>query len=77
MPSTVQCKGVKVSHLPTVERDGLVWIWPGDAEPAEVPTNTLPPGSFTLHSEIEVRASLTQPLMHRSSGHSQLRCILL
>lgn len=57
MPSTVQCKGVKVTHLPTVERDGLVWIWPGDAEPVEVPNNTLPPGSFTLHSEIEVSSN--------------------
>jgi chlorophyllide a oxygenase len=57
MPSTVQCKGVKVSHLQTVERDGLVWIWPGDGKPVDVPSNTLPPGSFTLHSEIEVRTS--------------------
>lgn len=55
MPSTNACRGVQVSHLPTVERDGFVWVWPGDAEPVAVPDNTLPPSGFTLHSEIEVR----------------------
>lgn len=63
MPSTVQCRGVEVAHLPTVERDGFIWVWPGDAEPVEVPDNTLPPSGFTLHSEIEVEVPVEHGLL--------------
>lgn len=59
MPSTVMCKGVKVAHLPTVEEDGWVWVWGGDAEPVNIPRTTLPPSNFVLHSEIEVRPAAT------------------
>lgn len=36
MPSTVHCRGVAVSALPCVEKDGFVWVWPGEEEPGEV-----------------------------------------
>lgn len=36
MPSTVQCRGVRVAALPCVEKDGFVWVWPGYGEPSEV-----------------------------------------
>lgn len=36
MPSTAFCKNVSVAALPCVEKDGFVWIWPGEAEPTGV-----------------------------------------
>lgn len=36
MPSTIHCRGVRVAALPCVERDGFVWVWPGEGEPGEV-----------------------------------------
>lgn len=36
MPSTPFCKGVGVVSLPCVEKDGFVWVWPGDKQPGEV-----------------------------------------
>ena len=55
MPSTVQCKGIQVAHLPVEEKDGFVWVWPGGAAPVPVPDSSAPPAGFTLHAEIEVR----------------------
>eukprot|EP00803_Ostreobium_quekettii_P011564 evm.model.scf_130EXC.7 EVM.evm.TU.scf_130EXC.7 scf_130EXC:107232-111908(-) len=62
-PSTVT--GRSTSHLgvlslPVAERDGLIWVWPGDAEPTEVPDYTLPPKEYGIHAEIEV----TVPVEH-------------
>jgi phenylpropionate dioxygenase-like ring-hydroxylating dioxygenase large terminal subunit len=36
MPSTRLCKGVGVKALKCVEKDGFVWVFPGDGEPPEV-----------------------------------------
>lgn len=36
MPSTVHCRGVHVAALPCVEKDGFLWVWPGEDEPGEV-----------------------------------------
>lgn len=77
MPSTVQCRGVEVAHLPTVERDGFVWVWPGDAEPVAVPDNTLPPSGFTLHSEIEVWTCFCLARLPKSWGSFRSYCITL
>ena len=30
------CRNVAVAALPCIEKDGFVWIWPGEAEPSEV-----------------------------------------
>jgi chlorophyllide a oxygenase len=70
MPSTVFCKGIEVAHLPTVEQDGFVWVWPGDSQPVAIPENTLPPKHFTLHAEIEVCQQLNQTFC----GHFTCTC---
>lgn len=36
MPSTAFCRNVAVAALPCSERDGLIWVWPGDGVPPEV-----------------------------------------
>jgi phenylpropionate dioxygenase-like ring-hydroxylating dioxygenase large terminal subunit len=36
MPSTPHCRNVGVSALPCAEKDGFIWVWPGDGLPAEV-----------------------------------------
>lgn len=36
MPSTAQRKGVVLDSLTVSERDGFVWVWPGDGIPTEV-----------------------------------------
>ena len=36
MPSTTHCPNVAVSALPCVEKDGFVWVWPGEGEPPQV-----------------------------------------
>lgn len=36
MPSTTFCRNVAVTALPVAEKDGFVWVWPGDAMPGEV-----------------------------------------
>ena len=54
MPSTVHCRGVRVSALPCVEKDGFVWVWPGEAAPGEVPATTMPPEGYDIHAEIEL-----------------------
>jgi nitrite reductase/ring-hydroxylating ferredoxin subunit len=54
MPSTVHCRGVHVAALPCVEKDGFVWVWPGEDEPGEVPATTLPPPGYDIHAEIAI-----------------------
>lgn len=36
MPSTSICRNVGVAALPCVEKDGFVWVYPGDGLPPEV-----------------------------------------
>jgi phenylpropionate dioxygenase-like ring-hydroxylating dioxygenase large terminal subunit len=36
MPSTLMCRNVAVSALPCVEKDGFIWVWPGEGVPPEV-----------------------------------------
>lgn len=36
MPSTVLCRNVSVAALPCVEKDGFIWVWPGEGVPPEV-----------------------------------------
>jgi hypothetical protein len=52
MPSTVHCRNIGVAALPTAEKDGFVWVWPGDDVPGDVPEFTRPPEGYTVHSEV-------------------------
>ena len=64
MPSTVHCRGVHVAALPCVEKDGFVWVWPGEDEPGEVPATTLPPPGYDIHAEIAIDV----PVEHGGGG---------
>lgn len=53
MPSTAQCKNVAVAALPCAEKDGFVWVWPGDGvPPPQLPDFTAPPPGYQVHAEI-------------------------
>lgn len=59
MPSARLCSGVGVTALPCVEKDGFVWVWPGDGPPQELPPDiTAPPAGYDVHAEIMVRVLL-------------------
>ena len=54
-------KGARVHRFPLVERDGIVWIWPGDpqaADPADIPDAPwlMDPGWTHVHGVIPVKA---------------------
>ncbi|KAH7422540.1 hypothetical protein KP509_12G013500 [Ceratopteris richardii] len=51
MPST-KFVNVSIRALPCLERDGLIWIWPGGGIPEPTIPSLLPPTGFTVHSEI-------------------------
>ena len=51
MPST-RTSSVRVKSLPCVEKQGLVWVWPGKGEPDEVFPDTMPPSHYTVHAEV-------------------------
>ncbi|KAG1656474.1 hypothetical protein FOA52_005633 [Chlamydomonas sp. UWO 241] len=64
MPSTVHCKNVGVRSLPVGEKDGFVWVWPGDGEPpAELPDYTRPPEGHVVHAEIFVDVPVEHGLL--------------
>jgi len=84
MPSTVFRKNVSIDTLPVIERDGLIWVWPGstlkvrpsrnqsflDSLP-QMQDSTVPgfaeiPDGFTVVSEIETTAQLSQGLVLES-----------
>lgn len=63
MPSTVHCKNVAVAALPCVEKDGFVWVWPGNGIPSPVPSFTPPPPGFEIHAEIMVDVPVEHGLL--------------
>jgi len=63
------CGGIGVRHFPTAEKDGMVWIWPGEGPPAmcddgetfAIPDYTKPPAAFegsakdfVVHAELVI-----------------------
>mmetsp|Transcript_9484 Transcript_9484/g.25790 ORF Transcript_9484/g.25790 Transcript_9484/m.25790 type:complete len:581 (-) Transcript_9484:13-1755(-) len=64
MPSTKFCSGIKVRSLPIVECDGLIWVWPGNAEPIGSPEGLgAPPEGYKIHAEIEVEVPVDSGLL--------------
>jgi len=63
MPSTTHCPNVAVSALPCVEKDGFVWVWPGEGEPPQVPSVTLPPPGYDIHAEIMIDVPVEHGLL--------------
>jgi chlorophyllide a oxygenase len=47
MPSCAYLPGVAVPSMPTVEQDGLLWVWPGAATPDAALPRFAPPSGFT------------------------------
>ncbi|CAG9460022.1 unnamed protein product [Pedinophyceae sp. YPF-701] len=62
MPSTRFCHGLRVRSLPVVEKDGFVWVWPGQRDPTPLPERTAiaVPEGYECHAEI----SLEVPVEH-------------
>lgn len=52
MPSTRLCRNIRVSALPTAERHGFVWVWPGDEEPSDIPDFAVVPDGYLVHAEL-------------------------
>uniref|UniRef100_A0A7S3QM46 Rieske domain-containing protein n=1 Tax=Dunaliella tertiolecta TaxID=3047 RepID=A0A7S3QM46_DUNTE len=64
MPSTRMCHGVGVAALPCVEKDGFVWVWPGDGPPPDLPPDfTAPPAGYDVHAEIMVDVPVEHGLL--------------
>jgi hypothetical protein len=57
MPSTLLCRNVAVSALPCVEKDGFIWVWPGEGMPPEVSRGAWLVG---LHTQTSAAPSLWQ-----------------
>ncbi|PNW88760.1 hypothetical protein CHLRE_01g043350v5 [Chlamydomonas reinhardtii] len=64
MPSTPFCRNVGVAALPCAEKDGFIWVWPGDGLPAEtLPDFAQPPEGFLIHAEIMVDVPVEHGLL--------------
>ncbi|KXZ55126.1 hypothetical protein GPECTOR_3g278 [Gonium pectorale] len=64
MPSTPFCRNVGVTALPCSEKDGFIWVWPGDGLPAQtLPDFAKPPEGFDVHAEIMVDVPVEHGLL--------------
>ncbi|KAF7816855.1 chlorophyllide a oxygenase, chloroplastic [Senna tora] len=62
MPST-RLLNVKIKSLPCFEKDGMIWIWPGNEPPAAIPPSLLPPSGFEIHAEIVMELPIEHGLL--------------
>lgn len=51
MPST-RLLNVKIKSLPCFEKDGMIWVWPGNEPPTAMLPSLLPPSGFEIHAEV-------------------------
>lgn len=63
MPSTRHCKNIAVAALPCIEKNGFIWVWPGEGTPTEVPDFTQIPDGYTVHAEIMVDVPVEHGLL--------------
>ncbi|PNH08700.1 Chlorophyllide a oxygenase, chloroplastic, partial [Tetrabaena socialis] len=64
MPSTPFCRNVGVTALPCAEKDGFVWVWPGNGLPAQtLPDFARAPEGFDIHAEIMVDVPVEHGLL--------------
>lgn len=54
MPST-RLLNVKIKSLPCFEKEGMIWVWPGNDPPAANLPSLKPPPGFQIHAEVIVR----------------------
>jgi len=61
MPSTVYIQGIAVNTLPSLEKDGFIWVWPGTSTPPQtVPGFAEIPPNFEIISEVDVTVPVDQ-----------------
>lgn len=47
-----------------MEKDGLIWLWPGDQSPShQVPACTMPPKGFQVHAELMLEVPVEHGLL--------------
>ena len=51
MPST-RLLNVKIKSVPCFEKEGMIWIWPGNDPPTATLPSLLPPSGFEIHAEV-------------------------
>ncbi|KAH7421330.1 hypothetical protein KP509_13G051300 [Ceratopteris richardii] len=62
MPSTKPVK-VSIEALPCVEREGMVWIWPGDGIPDQIFPSLGAPAGYTTHAQIVIELPVEHGLL--------------
>lgn len=51
MPST-KFVNVKIKSLPCIEKERMIWIWPGNEPASPSIPSLLPPPGFQIHAEV-------------------------
>ncbi|KAK7321008.1 hypothetical protein VNO77_31053 [Canavalia gladiata] len=62
MPST-RLLNVKIKSIPCFEKEGMIWIWPGDEPPTATLPSLLPPSGFEVHAEIVMELPIEHGLL--------------
>ncbi|KAJ7540165.1 hypothetical protein O6H91_10G003600 [Diphasiastrum complanatum] len=63
IPSTKQINA-SVKSIPCIEKDGLVWIWPGINTPeSTLPAALSPPEGYSIHAEIALEVDVEHSLL--------------
>ncbi|RDX60947.1 Chlorophyllide a oxygenase, chloroplastic, partial [Mucuna pruriens] len=62
MPSTRQLN-VKIKSVPCFEKEGMIWIWPGNDPPTATLPSLLPPSGFEIHAEIVMELPIEHGLL--------------
>ncbi|XP_014524345.1 chlorophyllide a oxygenase, chloroplastic [Vigna radiata var. radiata] len=62
MPST-RFLNVKIKSVPCFEKEGMIWIWPGNDPPTATLPSLLPPSGFEIHAEIVMELPIEHGLL--------------
>ncbi|XP_057726550.1 chlorophyllide a oxygenase, chloroplastic [Arachis stenosperma] len=62
MPST-RLLNVKIKSVPCFEKEGMIWIWPGNDPPSATLPSLLPPPGFQVHAEIVMELPIEHGLL--------------
>ncbi|XP_022990515.1 chlorophyllide a oxygenase, chloroplastic-like [Cucurbita maxima] len=62
MPST-RLLNVKIKSLPCFEKEGMIWVWPGNDPPAANLPSLQPPPGFQIHAELVIEIPVEHGLL--------------
>ncbi|XP_060673443.1 chlorophyllide a oxygenase, chloroplastic [Ziziphus jujuba] len=62
MPST-RLLNVKIKSLPCFEKEGMIWVWPGNDPPSATLPSLEPPEGFQIHAEIVMELPVEHGLL--------------